>query len=89
MGIDAPTAEVLVEARRGGVSFTQTLTVGRQILYASGRQLARLGLNGMRMGEPGEELLRLLGATSVDSLDASDYEGATLIHDLNRELPAD
>ncbi len=87
MGIDAPTAQVLVEARRGGVSFTQTLTVGRQTLYASGRQLARLGFNGMRMGEHGEKLLRLLGATSVDSLDASDYEGATLIHDLNRALP--
>ncbi len=89
MGIDAPTAEVLVEARRGGVSFTQTLTVGRQIVYASGRQLARLGLDGIRMGEHGEHLLRLLGATSVDSLDASDYEGATMVHDLNRELPVD
>lgn len=41
------------------------------------------------MGGHGEDLLRLLGAASVDSLDASDYEGATLIHDLNHELPAD
>ena len=79
----------MVAARQGGVSFTQTLTVGRQVIDAPGRQLARLGLNGMRMGGNGDDLLRLLGATSVDSLDASDYEGATLIHDLNRELPAD
>ena len=41
------------------------------------------------MGGHGDDLLRLLGATSLDSVDASDYEGATLIHDLNRELPAD
>src|ERR1035438_1348368 len=65
------------------------MTVGRQVLYASGRQLAREGIVGLQMGEYSEDLFRQLGADTVDSLDASDYEGATLIHDLNDELPRD
>src|SRR5262249_48624985 len=35
-----------------------------------------------------EALLKHIGAVTVDSLDASDFEGATIIHDLNRPLPA-
>jgi hypothetical protein len=34
-----------------------------------------------------EPVLHRLGARLIDSLDASDYEGATLVHDLNRPLP--
>ncbi len=34
-----------------------------------------------------DALFRLLGAEAIDSLDASNYEGATLIHDLNSPLP--
>jgi hypothetical protein len=32
-------------------------------------------------------LYKLLGATEVESLDASNYEGATHVHDLNQPLP--
>jgi SAM-dependent methyltransferase len=42
------------------------------------------------IGEGGgyiEPLLHNLGAAHVDSLDASDYERATLVHDLNLPLP--
>jgi hypothetical protein len=38
-------------------------------------------------GTYSEPFFRRLGATSVDSLDASDFEGATLIADLNQPLP--
>jgi SAM-dependent methyltransferase len=34
-----------------------------------------------------EPFLRLLGAESVESFDASDYEGATQIHDFNTPVP--
>lgn len=34
-----------------------------------------------------EPLLRMLGATTTDSMDASDYEDATIIHDLNLPVP--
>ena len=33
-------------------------------------------------------VLIYLGARSVDLIDASDYEGATIVHDLNKPLPA-
>lgn len=35
-----------------------------------------------------EGFLKALGATSVDSMDVSDYEGATVLHDLNNAIPA-
>lgn len=38
-------------------------------------------------GPYSEELFRKLGARSVDSMDASDYEGASVIHDLNQPIP--
>lgn len=34
-----------------------------------------------------DEFFRLLGVASVKALDDSDYEGAELIHDLNRPIP--
>jgi len=36
-----------------------------------------------------DEFLRFLGATEVISADHSDYEGATLLHDLNQPFPED
>ena len=36
-----------------------------------------------------ETLFQSLGASSVDSMDNSDFEGARLVHDLNQPIPAD
>ncbi len=36
-----------------------------------------------------ESFFQRLGASEVDSLDYSDYEGATIIHDLARQVPAE
>ncbi len=41
----------------------------------------------MSKGMYADDLFRGLGATTVDSLDASDFEGATTTHDLNEHLP--
>jgi hypothetical protein len=72
--IDA-TAQCLLEAcARRGVDFARTLMLGRQELAG---------------GAYSEPFFRRLGATSVDSLDASDFEGATIIADLNQPLPQD
>jgi hypothetical protein len=46
----------------------------------------RQELAGASYSEP---FFRRLGATSVDSIDASDFEGATIIADFNRPLPQD
>jgi hypothetical protein len=90
MGIDSHALKFLTTARAHGVDFTRTLMVGRQRLYASDRQLAG-AVSAPRPpgpdGEYAEWLFRSLGATRVDALDVSGYEGATLLHDMNTPIP--
>src|SRR5437762_12288642 len=40
-----------------------------------------------RTGGYAEEFLKYLGAKTVHSLDNSDYEGATHVHDMNKPIP--
>ncbi len=102
MGIDAKGMQFLLAARRLGVSFERTTTIGRQRLYLTPSWL-RNGLRvfGMELdpqavtrlfedsGGFAEPLLTLLGAKQVCSLDASAYEGASHVVDLNQPLPAE
>jgi hypothetical protein len=96
MGIDVPSMQLLCCAKNIGVDFSDTITVGRQrvlvppdatapILSAIGtpRELASAILEG-QFAEP---LFALLGAKQVSSVDASDYEQATDVHDFNQPLP--
>lgn len=89
MGIDAATARLLHSARQRGVSFRQTATFGVQDWHVSDREHRRLV---DEFGAPpgpvatGADFLRLLGAEAVDAVDVSDYEGATVLHDLNEPL---
>jgi hypothetical protein len=67
------------------------------ILYAKkdeirkAMQLASLDVGAVSSadlsGKYAEPLFKLLGAGRVDSLDFSDYEGATILHDLNKPVP--
>src|SRR5260221_498175 len=41
-----------------------------------------VSLKDLRFGYA-DEYFRALGASSVDAIDASDYEGASIIHDMN------
>ena len=99
MGLNRRQVAFLAASRQLGVSFERTLTIGRQNLFADesvitsamaeagetiGPQAAREIVGGDGFCEP---LLRHLGAVEADSLDASDYEGATVVHDLNVPLP--
>lgn len=60
----------------------------------AGRPLSDRDARRLLDGAPGsggsycETLLRDLGASSIESIDASGYEGATILHDLNTEVPA-
>jgi len=73
------------------------LMIGRQHLYLSREEAASSPtlrpfaetLETLRNESGGysEAFLRELGAREVASLDYSDYEGATLIHDLNQPVP--
>ena len=72
----------------GVVDFGHTLTLGRQSLRLP-RAALEQKLDADVWGDGfGESFLRHLGAETVDSLDASDFEGATVLHDLNLPAPA-
>jgi SAM-dependent methyltransferase len=75
MGINLQTAQFLTAIRDQGVSYERTLTLGHQDLYGQGPIRSADGL------------FQELGARSLDALDASEYEGATIIHDLNEPIP--
>ena len=102
MGLDAKGAQFLLAARTLGVSFARSATIGRQRLFVTPSWLRRrLRACGIDLDAGGaaklfteadgfaEPFLRVLGAERVVSLDASDYEGATRVVDLNATLPAD
>ena len=103
MGIDKSTLSFLAAASERGVSFDETVTIGRQALSLGPRDLARiLGAHGLlkeasarrdlleRLGQSewhAEPLFHQLGATEVHSMDASDWEGADILWDLNQPIP--
>ena len=99
MGITKNDVEVLFFTKSTlGVSFTRTLTLGRLQLFITKENIEKLAaiyapsdqghfskvMNSAKYAEP---LFELLGADHVESLDFSDYEGATVIHDLNDPIP--
>jgi len=100
MAIDVNNSRFLIDARAQGVSFRRTLTLGRLGLFVPPSLLR--GLFASRGLHPAgslnffegakhdfcEGFFRQLGAEEVASLDYSDYEGATYIHDMNLPVPA-
>lgn len=99
MGIDGAFAKFLLELRRSGVSFGRTLCLGRQRLYLSDDEREDLahvvGVDVRPEAAPeyafdalaDRFLHEVLGVESLESVDASAYEGATLVHDLNLPNP--
>ena len=97
MAIDTQAFRLLLAARKAGADFDRTVTFGRQSFYPkpghAARALARsnLGLTLAEVGPVrhcyGEGFLKALGAKTADSIDASGYEGATIVHDLNQPVP--
>ncbi len=99
MGIDIHNLNFLAHAADLGVSFERTLAIGRQALFIEAfeledhrllRGLPSLSEPPVAPGEPRyfEPLLKQwLGAVAADSVDASDYEDATHLHDMNLPWP--
>ncbi len=88
---------MLCLAKRGGATFADTVTLGRQHLSLSRTELAEV-LRSMGRSSDGagraarsvfadELLVDLLGIERLVSIDGSDYEGATVVHDLNHPVP--
>jgi hypothetical protein len=100
MGLDSNACRLLLHANRRGACFTRTLCLGRLNLRLSRGMMKRvLREFGGYFDESqverifsdsdgfSETFLKELGAEEVDSVDATAYEGATYVHDLNAELP--
>jgi len=99
MGIDVHAAAWLLDRARSGVRFERTLMIGRQNFFVGRREWQRVLARARRPalpswsaldcfhGQPAEPFFRALGATAVNSLDATNYEGADRLHDLNQPVP--
>lgn len=99
MGLDPNSIRFLLHAHRIGVEFGRSLMIGRQRLNLGASELhdafVEFGLD-----DSSEELAALhraddrfadglllrLGAREVSSLDMSDYQGASIRHDLNTPI---
>lgn len=97
MGLTSNCASFLFYARSLGISFDKTLMLGRLTLYATRdnieADIAKFKSHIKRPEEVvfkdgySEPLFEILGASLTDSIDFSDYEKATVIHDLNQPIP--
>ncbi len=93
MGITGNFAKFLLYARQQGASFKETMMLGRQQLLINEAEAYNLSknygveTNRIRNERYSEVFFQMLGASLIDSLDHSDFEKATVIHDLNKALP--
>ena len=97
MGLGLEGVTFLLYARKQGVNYTRTATLGRQQLLVSNRSLRKVlrefghtvdreAVRQLTDGGFADGLLELLGAEVVHSFDFSDYQGATVLHDFNEPL---
>jgi hypothetical protein len=94
MGLDLLTVQLLCCAKNMGVDFSEVATIGRQFVEKQPEFFSVLGAAGVapdaiaqiENNSYGETLLSLLGAKDISAVDASDYEGADCIQDLNEPL---
>jgi SAM-dependent methyltransferase len=101
VGIDIHNLNLLAHAQDLGVSFEKTLAIGRQALFIEPFELeAHRRLRGLpALQEPAraagapryfEPLMQQwLGASQAESVDASAYESATHLHDMNLPWPGE
>ena len=75
-----------------GVDFNKIMTIGRQGLHESKRSIDEL-LKPMDLTisdyDYCEDLFFKLNAEVIDSIDFSNYENASIIHDMNSSIPKD
>jgi hypothetical protein len=100
MGLDSRIIRILEHAHACGVNFDRTAMIGRQQVHLNSQQFAKVaqqcGFTNIDQlthelyedcDHYAEPLLKAMGATTIDSVDVSDYEGANVITDMN--LPID
>ncbi len=99
MAVDIRDVRYLLALRKLGCCLERVLTLGRLHLAVYPRRLEReLKRHGLTLGNSplptidgqpvAEPFFKVIGAKQVDSLDISDYQGATVLHDLNQTVPS-
>jgi len=98
MGVDAGALGLLALARSSGADFSRVVTIGRHRMNVSNDELetffrqrnradlAEIARGGALQGYCETLLTSAFGAGLVKSMDASDYEQADIIHDMNKPL---
>jgi hypothetical protein len=98
VGVNKGALGLLAQARASGADFSRVATIGRYRLSATMdyveqflRERGRADLAEKLAAEPGdgycEPLLKIaFGAGVVQSIDASSYENADIIHDMNTPI---
>jgi len=92
VGLERNAAALFLKMHADGARFGRVATLGRQHAHLDidtyNKFLTRLGRPQVdRVPMFAEDAFAALGAASVDSIDASAYQQATIVHDLNRPLP--
>ncbi len=97
MGIEINCANLFLRAKEAGVPMESIVTVGRQNFALSDDAVERLEtvipaslseLKGKSLDEKfAETFFQALGFSTVHSVDVSDYESCTHLHDLNAPIP--
>jgi len=98
MGVCASGLGLIALAHTSGADFSRVVTIGRQQVHVSGedlqrffRQRKRADIAARIAADAGdgycEGLLKAaFGAELIHSIDASDYEQAAMVHDMNRPI---
>jgi len=86
MGLDIKAIRFLLGEKARGIQFGKTLTLGRQSVYLNQQERAEvskiINIELFSSGFADEFLAYLAGIPSL-SMDASAYEGAQILHDMN------
>lgn len=103
MGIDGEAARFLLLGRKEGVNYRRCATLGRMNYFLGRSEMAALLREfGLRpedypdlLAIPyspvryAEDFWAMMGVEELVSLDISDFEGATRVHDMNLPIPDD
>ena len=100
MGLDIQAVKFLLHSAGAGVNYRRTATLARQTMMAHPAQLAGLSPTtssssalpawsevAATTGQFTEPFWKFLGAEEIVSFDASPFEQATVVHDMNQPLP--
>jgi hypothetical protein len=91
MGLTLQSAKFLLGEKKKGLEFNNILTLGHQGVYMNQREynklLRSLGSEKPSATKYADDFFKGIGVEQIDIMDASDYEGATMLQDLNQPLP--